>query len=78
MTTVYVINKEGEPLDPTTRCGHVRILLKEKRARVVSVKPFTIQLLYETKGDTKVMCGATDPGRTNIGNAVITEEGDCL
>ena len=48
MSTVYVLNKDGKPLMPTTRCGHVRYLLKEKKARVVKTKPFTIQLLYET------------------------------
>ena len=35
MPTVYVLNKNGKPLMPTTRCGHVRILLKTKKARVV-------------------------------------------
>ena len=24
MSTVYVLNKDGKPLMPTTRCGHVR------------------------------------------------------
>ena len=47
MSTVYVLNKDGKPLMPTTRCGHVRHLLKEQKARVVTSKPFTIQLLYE-------------------------------
>lgn len=41
MSTVYVLNKDGKPLMPTTRCGHVRYLLKEKKARVVTSKPFT-------------------------------------
>ena len=48
MSTVYVLNKDGKPLMPTTRCGHVRHLLKEQKARVVTSKLFTIQLLYET------------------------------
>ena len=48
MSTVYVLNKDGKPLMPTTRGGHVRHLLKEQKARVVRTKPFTIQLLYET------------------------------
>lgn len=45
MSTVYVLNKDGKPLMPTARCGHVRHLLKEQKARVVTSKPFTIQLL---------------------------------
>ena len=48
MSTVYVLNKDGKPLMPTTRGGHVRHLLKEQKARIVRTKPFTIQLLYET------------------------------
>lgn len=42
MATVYVLNKDGKPLMPTTRCGHIRHLLKEKKARVVRTNPFTI------------------------------------
>jgi hypothetical protein len=45
---VYVISKEGKPLMPAERHGKVRILLKQKKAKVVIRKPFTIQLLYET------------------------------
>ena len=30
MATVYVLNKDGKPLMPTTRCGHIRHLLKAK------------------------------------------------
>ena len=45
---VYVISKSGKPLMPTKRYAKVRILLKEKKAKVVQRKPFTIQLLYET------------------------------
>ena len=44
---VYVISKSGKPLMPTNRHGKVRILLKEKKAKVVQNKPFTIQLLYD-------------------------------
>ena len=39
MSTVYVLNKDGKPLMPTTRCGHVRHLLKEQKARVVVTRP---------------------------------------
>lgn len=35
MPTVYVLNKDGKPLMPTTRCMHVRHLLKNGKARVV-------------------------------------------
>jgi hypothetical protein len=40
MSIIYVLNKDGKPLMPTTRGGHVRHLLKEQKARVVRTKPF--------------------------------------
>ena len=47
---VYVKSVDGKPLHPTTRCAYVRILLKNKKAKVICQKPFQIQLLYkETK-----------------------------
>ena len=71
MSTVYVLNKDGKPLMPTTRCGHVRRLLKEQKAQVVTSKPFTIQLLYETDDVVQPLYLGIDPGRTNIGVAVV-------
>lgn len=78
MQTVYVQNKEGEPLMPTTRCGHVRYLLDHKLAKVVIYKPFTIRLKYDTPNITQELYGGTDPGRTNTGNAVTDEDGNCV
>lgn len=45
---IYILNKKGKPLMPTTRCRHVRILLDNKKAVVVSSNPFTIRLKYDT------------------------------
>ena len=78
MTYVYVQDKDGNPLMPTTRCGHVRILLKQGKAKVVCGHPFTIRLLYDTKECEPSLYGGTDPGRKNIGNAVVTEGGECI
>lgn len=75
---VYVISKSGHPLMPTNRCGHIRYLLKTKKARVVTAKPFTVQLCYDTEEITQPLMGGTDPGRTNIGEAVINEKGETL
>ena len=47
-TYVYILNKQGKPLMPTTRCGKVRKLLKEGKAVVVRSNPFTIRLKYDT------------------------------
>lgn len=44
---VYVLNKDGQPIMPTSNHAKVRALLKKGKARVVKRCPFTIQLLYE-------------------------------
>ena len=74
MTVVYVQNKDGKPLMPTTRCSHVRHLLKAGKARVVEITPFTIRLEYETEDIVQPLYLGIDPGRTNIGLAVIDEK----
>ena len=74
MATVYVLSKNGKPLMPTTRCGHVRHLLKQKKARVVDAKPFTIQLLYDCEEGTQPIVLGIDPGRTNIGLCAVRED----
>ena len=75
---VYVISKNGKPLMPTGRGGHVRWLLKTKQAKIVRSKPFTIQLLYDTPEKVQHLTGGTDPGRTNIGEAVLKDSGEAV
>jgi len=76
---VYVLDKDGRPLMPTTRYGNVRRMLRSGQAKAVTTIPFTIRLTYRPK--TKVVQPTVigiDPGRTNIGLAVIRENGTCL
>ena len=76
---VYVVDKDKIPLMPTTRFGKVRRLLKEKKAKVISSKPFVIQLLYEPKThEVQPLHGGTDPGRENIGLSVIDDKGNIV
>lgn len=77
-TIVYVLNKKGKPLMPTTRCGKVHKLLKEGRAVPVCNNPFTIRLKYETPDIVQSLTVGVDTGRENIGVAVSDEEGNCL
>ena len=58
---------------PTNRHGKVRILLKEKKAKVIQSKPFTIQLLYDSKEYTQPVSLGIDSGYTYIGYSAITE-----
>lgn len=78
MAIVYVINKDGKSLMPTNRCGHVRHLLKSKKAIVVSNNPFTIQLKYEVDNITQDIILGIDPGRTNIGVTAVKGNGETV
>lgn len=74
MAITYVLNQDGQPLMPTTRCGKVRRLLNSGQARVVRKRPFTIQLNYEPK--TNVVQDLTlgvDAGSKTIGLSVTSE-----
>ena len=75
---VYVISKSGKPLMPTNRHGKVRILLKEKKAKVVQNKPFTIQLLYDSKEYTQLVNLGLDSGYNHIGYSAITEDRELM
>jgi hypothetical protein len=46
---VYVQDINGKPLMPTTRHGKVRRLLKDKKAVVVNLCPFTIKLMVASR-----------------------------
>ena len=78
MALVYVLDQRGNPLMPTSRYGHVRHLLKMKKAVVVKTKPFTIRLKYQTNGVCQPIILGIDPGRTNIGLCAVTENGKTL
>ena len=69
---VYVLDKNGQPLMPTSRFGKVRRLLRDKKAKVVRSCPFTIRLLYEpkTKIVQEVVLGV-DTGSKHVGVACI-------
>ena len=77
-TIVYVLSKRGEPLMPTTRCGHVRKLLKEGKAVAVCNCPFTIRLKYETPDITQNIYYGIDTGRENVGAGASDNAGNCL
>ena len=69
---VFVINMHGEPLMPCSP-RKARILLKEKRAKVVQREPFTIQLLYGSSGYKQDITIGVDTGHDEVGVSVITE-----
>ena len=70
---VYVLNKNGQPLMPTENYRMVRMLLKEKKAKVVRRTPFTIKLIVKTKEFTQPIVLGVDAGSKTIGFSASTE-----
>jgi hypothetical protein len=70
---VFVLNKRGEPLMPTTP-RKARLLLKEGKARVVNRTPFTIQLKIVTGESKQDMTLGVDSGFQHVGLSVVTDK----
>ncbi len=75
---IYILAPDGTPLMPTKRKRHVDALVKAGKARIVSQVPMVVQMLYEVERNTQPLYYTADPGRTNIGVAVIKEDGACI
>lgn len=69
---VYVINKHGNPLMPCSP-RKARILLKQKKAKVVKRTPFTIQLLYGSSGYKQPISLGVDAGTKHVGLSATTK-----
>ena len=70
---VYVLNKYGQPLMPTSRCGKVKHLLNKGLAKIVKRCPFTIKLLYDSSCYTQPISLGIDAGSKVIGISATTE-----
>ena len=68
---VFVKNLRGKPLMPCTQ-RKARILLKQKKAKIIGYKPFTIQLLYATGETIQEINIGIDEGAVHIGVAVTS------
>ena len=71
---VYVLNKYGKPLMPTTRYGRVRRLLRKGLAVVVDYRPFTIQLTYDTPNGVQEVSLGVDAGTKHVGFSATTKK----
>ena len=71
---VYVLNKYGKPLMPTTRYGRVRRLLGKGLAVVVDYRPFTIQLTYDTPNGVQGVSLGVDAGTKHVGFSATTKK----
>lgn len=70
---VYVQDINGKPMMPTTRHGKVRRLLKDKKAVVVNLCPFTIKLTYVTSDYKQEIVLGVDAGTRHVGLSATTK-----
>ena len=70
---VYVINKDGNPLMPC-KAKKAKDLLKKGLAKIVKKTPFTIQLIYGSKGYKQPISLGVDAGVKNIGISATTKK----
>ena len=70
---VYVISQNGQPLMPTENHTKVRILLKNKKAKVIKTCPFTIQLAFDSTDYTQDISLGVDSGSKHIGFSATTK-----
>ena len=66
---VFVLDKAGRPLMPTTP-ARARILLQNTRAVLVRLHPFAIRLKYRIGGEVQPILLALDPGSKTTGMAL--------
>jgi hypothetical protein len=71
VSAVYVLNMRGHPLMPTTP-RKARTLLQEKKAKVISRTPFTIQLESATGETKQELVLGIDSGYEYVGLSVLT------
>jgi hypothetical protein len=75
--SVYVKSLRNEPLMPCTE-QKARKLLKQNKAIVIKIRPFTIQLLVATGETTQTIILGIDSGYMNIGFSAITEKKELI
>ena len=71
---VYVLDKYGKSLMPSSRYGKVRRMLKSGEATVVRRCPFTIKLTYDSTNHTQPVSLGVDAGSKTIGISATTKD----
>jgi hypothetical protein len=74
---VFLINKDGRPMMPTTP-RKARTLLESGKAKIAGRDPFTIQLIYGSAGYTQLVTLGVDAGYSAIGFSAITEKEELI
>lgn len=71
MQKVYVKNKDGEPLMPC-KPAKARHLLRDSKAEVINVCPFTIRLNWDCENKTQEVIVGLDTGAVNVGCSAVS------
>lgn len=71
---VYVLDIDGNLLMPTKRFGHVRRMLKSRKAIVVNLCPFVIQLTYDSTKFIQPITLGVDTGSVHVGLSASTQK----
>ena len=74
---VFVLNKYGNPLMPTSSAT-ARHLLNSGQAVVVKRTPFTIQLIYGSSGYKQDVILGVDAGYTTVGYSTVTDNKELI
>src|SRR5574344_2789942 len=74
---VYVINKNGKLLMPTTP-SRARKMLIYGKVKCIRREPFTIKLLFDTSSYTQPITLGVDTGSSHIGSAAVDNAGNVL
>lgn len=77
LNVVFVLNKHGRPLMPCkpAKASH---LLKQGKAKVVRINPFTIRLIYGSGGEVQPITLGVDAGYKKVGFSATTEKQELM
>lgn len=70
---VYVLNKNGKPMMPC-KPAKARHLLEQNKAKVVTRKPFTIQLLWGCEHNIRPITLGIDAGYRKVGVSAVSDK----
>jgi len=74
---VFVLNKNGKPLMPTSP-ARAKHLLNSGQATVVKRTPFTIQMLYGSSGYKQDVTLGVDAGYSTVGYSAVTDDKELI
>ncbi|HIH60896.1 MAG TPA: paclitaxel/taxanoid biosynthesis susceptibility protein TS1 [Ferroplasma sp.] len=74
---VFILNDDGKPLIPC-KPAKARHLLSDKKAKVISSNPFTIQLLWHCEENVETITLGIDSGYKHIGFSAVTDNKELI